>query len=114
MDRFEDLTQFDFHHRMEECRDTCLIFFTAEGCSSCRAWRKILAGYRARHPGVRVYQVDAQLEQALVQEFEVFHLPALFLYHQGRFHSQIQCAAGIDEFAAAIAAALARPAEDSP
>jgi thioredoxin-like negative regulator of GroEL len=91
-----------------------LVMFTGAGCSSCRAWKQLLAGYRARYADLILFEVDAGLAQALAREFNVFHLPALFLYRDGHYHSPLACEADPDKLAATIAAALAAPAQEAP
>jgi thioredoxin 1 len=112
--RFPGLTQFDFHHTIEELRGTSLVIFTSEGCASCRHWRRLLGDYRARHPDVRIFEVDAQRDLALTREFEVFHLPALFVFRDGAFHGGVQSEARVDALAIALARALAAPPQESP
>lgn len=114
MDRFEQLTQFDFHHTLEETTGICLIFFSASACPSCHAWRGILAGYRARNPQVRVFEVDSAQDLALVREFSIFHLPALYLYRDGIFHCEIQTQASLAALAESVAEALTAPAHEIP
>lgn len=108
------LDEFVFHHRLAATRGLALVIFTGQGCSSCRAWKRLLADYRHAQPDLQLFEVDAGHAQALAREFGVFHLPALFLYRDGHFHSALHCAARADTLAAAIAAALARPAQDAP
>jgi hypothetical protein len=74
----------------------------------------LLDTYRARHPDVEVYEVDAKRDLALAEEFSIFHLPALFLYSNGMFHSGIQCEASLEKLERAIADALAKPPQELP
>jgi hypothetical protein len=106
------LDQFSYHHRLEESQGIVLVLFSAPGCSSCRAWRRLLAGYTG--PGVRSYLVDVEQDTALAREFEVFHLPALFLYLNGAFHGELQCEARAEALTQAIARAMAAPAREAP
>lgn len=111
---FTALDEFGFHHRLAQTRGPALVIFTGAGCSSCRAWKILLAGHQARHPELALFEVDAGLAQALAREFNVFHLPALFLYRDGHYHGPLACEARPDRLETALAAALAAPAQDAP
>lgn len=114
MEQFQHLNQFEYHHVLEASSGTVLVLFTSQSCPSCRGWRRILAGYRARNPQVRVFEVDCEQELALVREFDVFHLPAIFLYHNGNFHRQLQCNANLEILKTCISDALQQAPEESP
>jgi len=88
--------------------------FTSEGCGSCGHWKRVLTEYQARHPDLAIFEVDAGHDLALAREFHVFHLPALFLFHNGQFHASVQSEAHLERLRAAIAHALAQPAQEAP
>lgn len=108
------LDQFSFHHTLEETRGTTLVIFTTPDCGSCRLMRKAMVAYGQTHPDVAMFEVDAQQDMALTREFEVFHLPALYLYIDGRYHGEIQCETLPDKLATAVAEACARPSGEAP
>jgi thioredoxin-like negative regulator of GroEL len=114
MSAFTPLDEFGFHHTLAGTRGSALVIFTSAGCSSCRAWKRLLATHRAQHPDLALYEVDAGHAQALAREFNVFHLPALFLYRDGHFHGALQVEAQPEKLRAAIDAALATPAQEPP
>ena len=91
-----------------------LVFFSSAGCSSCRHLQRILEETSAKHPEWLIYQVDTQQDIALAREFEVFQLPALFLFHRGNFHSEICCEATQAAIAAAVDTALQNPPQEAP
>jgi thioredoxin-like negative regulator of GroEL len=111
---FPQLSQFDLHHRIAENPAPTIVFFSSEGCSSCRHLREILEQLRHLHPEWPVYQVDALAEMGLVREFEIFHLPAVFLFLQGIFHSEISCAASPSAIETAVGAAMLVPPREAP
>lgn len=111
---FPRLTQFDLHHRLEDEQSPALVFFSADGCASCRHLKGILARLQQRHPEWRVYEVDAQSEMGLTREFEVFHLPAMFLFMKGKFHSEISCHASVQAVEESIARQLRQPPREAP
>lgn len=112
--RFNQIDQFEFHHALARARGKAIVFFTSDSCASCRYWQRLLADYANRRLDVRVFEVDAKKESALAEEFEVQHLPALFLYVDGVFHCALQTEASISKLGAAIAAALAAPPQEMP
>jgi thioredoxin 1 len=114
MGAFTPLDEFGFHHALAGTHGLALVMFTGAGCSSCRAWKRLLAAYRAQHPELALFEVDAGHAQALAREFSVFHLPALFLYRDGHFHCALQAEAHPDKLRAAIEAALVAPAQEAP
>ena len=114
MGTFTPLDEFGFHHKLAGTRGLALVMFTSTGCGSCRAWKQLLGAYHAQHPDLALFEVDAGHAQALAREFSVFHLPALFLYRDGHFHYALQSEAHPEKLRAAILAALAAPAQESP
>jgi hypothetical protein len=112
-----DLTQldeFNFHRHLAATPGVALVIFTGAGCGSCRSWKRLLVEYRNRHHDLTLFEVDAGHAQALAREFNVFHLPALFLYRDGHFHGALHSEARVDRLAAAIAVALAAPPQEAP
>jgi thioredoxin 1 len=111
---FPVLDQFRFHHVLAETPGTALVIFTSEGCGSCSHWKRVLTEYQAGYPDITIFEVDAGHDLALAREFYVFHLPALFLFHDGQFHASVQSEAHPTRLRAAIAHALAQPAQEAP
>lgn len=108
------LDQFNLHHRIAEYKAPALVMFSSRSCSSCRHLKQILEQLATVHPEWAVFEVDAQRDMALTREFEVFHLPALFLFYQGVFHSEIACEASLGAIEAATARALQEPPSEAP
>lgn len=111
---FVALSQFDFHARLADSAGPALILFTAAGCGSCRHLRGVLREVRRREPAWRIYEVDAQRDAALTNEFEVFHLPTVFLFNDGNFHCQLQAEAGPSAIISATRSALQRAPQEAP
>ena len=114
MPALSSLNQFDFHHTLEERAGQSIVFFSSSSCASCAFWKQLLEKYQERYPETAVFEVDAKQDQALAQEFSLFHLPALFLYADGAFRSELQCEANLDKLDEAIANALRNPPQDLP
>lgn len=60
------------------------------------------------------YVVDVQTATALAREYEVFHLPSLFLFVDGHFHAPVHAEATPEKLASAIQTALDLPAHEEP
>ncbi len=108
------LDEFDFHRTLARTSGTSIVLFSYSGCSSCRRWKILLREYLDGGANVAVFEVDAQRDQGLTRNFSVFHLPALFLYHDGKYHGALQCEARLDALDRTITTTLSMPAEDPP
>jgi len=114
MHALRTLNQFDFHHTLEDRKGQSIVFFSSSSCASCSFWKQLLGKYQERHPETAVYEVDAKQDQALAEEFSLFHLPALFLYADGAFRSELQCEANLEKLDEAINQALRNPPQELP
>ena len=112
--KLPQLDQFEFHHRLTHTPGLAIVIFTSHGCSSCKAWRRLLADYRRRHLETHVFEVDAERDLALTREFGVFHLPALFLYRNGHYHCALHSEARMERLEAAVATALTAAPQEAP
>ena len=108
------IEQFEFHQTLENSSGTAIVFFSSRECLSCRYWQQLLEHYSKLHPEVHIFKIDAGRDQALTEEFGVFHLPALFLYQNGEYHSPLQCEANVAALEKGIEEALAAPAQEMP
>ena len=108
------LNQFDFHQTLTENTGLSLIMFTAPGCGSCRQLRQVLEAHPEDFADLHLFEVDAQQDQALTNEFDVFHLPSLFLFRDGEFHAQIEAEPLPQNIKDAIAAALSEGPQEAP
>lgn len=111
---FRPLDQFEFHHHLAETPGTALVIFTTPACGACRCLKQLFAEHRGEFSDLTLFEVDAERDLALTREFDVFHLPALFLYRDGRFHCELQAEAHPRRLREAIDAAVAAPAEEAP
>lgn len=109
----QQLDQFDFFPTLADTPGLALVFFSAAACGSCRYWRAMLEKYAAG-AAVTLFEVDAGVDQALARTFEVFHLPALFLFIDGEYHSPIHAEARPEALQTAIDRACRLPAEEAP
>jgi len=108
------LDQFNFHHTLAETPGVSLVYFTSPACGSCKRLRSIFDNHAQEFAQLNLFEVDAQREMALTNEFGIFHLPALFLYNEGEFHTEIHAEPLPSSIIAAIETALAAPAQEAP
>jgi thioredoxin-like negative regulator of GroEL len=108
---FAPLTEFDFHPRLAATPGVSLVLFSSPACGACRRMEAVLPKGAA---GVSLFKVDVQRSTALARQFDVFHLPALFLFVAGRYHAEIRCEALPEAIRDTIKAALAMPPEEEP
>ena len=55
-----------------------------------------------------------QKSTALARAFEVFHLPSLFVYVDGRYHGPLYAEPTPEKFSRALTALLDAPAQEEP
>ncbi|MDD0843629.1 thioredoxin [Pseudomonas sp. Gutcm_11s] len=107
-----ELTDFDADRRLLELPGTSLLIFTSIGCASCRWARRELPGMGLAVD--RLCWVDAGNNAGLVQRYEVFHLPSLFLVGDGQFFGSLQSALRSGVLSAMLEQALAREPDELP
>lgn len=112
--KIRSLNDHEFYARLAEITGPSIVFFTKPGCSSCQLWKRLLGELLQQRDDINVYQVDAEQNMALSHEYELFHLPALFLFVDGEFHCELQSEARLAHLQAALDAALDSPAEEAP
>ncbi len=110
----QQLEQFEFHHTLAETIGPALVFFSGPHCGSCRALKLALKTLISEEESLKVFEVDAQQDMALAREFEVFHLPALFLFKDGQYHGPVQSEPLPRRLRAAIRETLSRAPEEAP
>lgn len=106
------LDEFNFHAGVAHSAGTVLVLFSSPDCGACRGVERRLPGLV--DPDVALFRVDVQQSIALARQYEVFHLPALFLFKDGQYHAKVECEMTVDALRGAIASALARPPEEEP
>lgn len=108
------LTQFDFHHTLAETGGLSLVYFTAPACGACKQLKRLFLHNPEVFARLNLFEVDAQREMALCNEFEVFHLPAMFLFNNGEFHAEVLAEPLPHAILAAVETLLAAPAQEAP
>ena len=112
--RFNALDEFSFHHTLDAADGVCIILFTKPGCSACRHWKTLLQQLITHRLDVRVFEVDSEVSPALAREFELFHLPALYVYRNGHFYGELQCEGKLPVLEATLDELLRREPSDPP
>ncbi len=110
----KSLDQFSFHQTLAETRGTALVIFTGPACSACRRIKAVLEGSGQLFADLHIFEVDAGDNLALTREFEVFHLPAMFLFRDGEYHCELHAEAQPQRLRVALDAALAAPGQEAP
>lgn len=116
-DVFHPLDEFDYHPVLRATRGPVLVLFSSPDCGGCRRVEALLPAAVAALPGPdrpRLFRVDVQQSPGLSRAFEVFHLPALFLYRHGQYHARLDCAVTPAALGEALVAAWAAPAQEEP
>jgi thioredoxin 1 len=111
--RLAPLSEFDYHTTLARTHGASLVLFTSPGCGTCRRVESLLPA-AASDTLTALFKVDVQQATALARQFELFHLPALFLYRDGHFHAELNCAVTPIALQQAIDDALAKPAQEEP
>lgn len=107
-----ELSDLDADRHLLDLPGTSLLIFTTVGCASCRWARRELP--RALLPVERLCWIDAGISGGLVQRYEVFHLPAMFVVRDGQFHGALRSSLYRDDLIQALDRVLSRPAEELP
>lgn len=109
----QTLSEFDFHARLAATPGASLVLFTAPDCGSCRVWLRLLEEFSSSllQNG---YVVDVQIATALAYEYDVFHLPSLFLFVDGKFHAPLHAESLPASLQQAIADTLSHASQEEP
>lgn len=103
----------DVHRALQDSTGRLLLMFGRPGCGACRqAYARV--PLLAAGAVDRLVHLDADDCGGLLREFEVFHLPALFLFRAGHFHAPLHAALAAPGFAQAIERAYAAPSQEAP
>lgn len=107
------LSEFDFHQVLAATEGAVLTVFGAPGCGTCRKVEKLLPG-AVEGLVSGLFKVDVQQSMGLARAYEVFHLPALFLFLDGRYHAPIHSEITPARMKEALERALAGPPQEEP
>lgn len=108
------ISEFDFYAQLAGQAGLMLLIFTAPGCRSCRVMKGLLREYELIREDLQAWEVDAVENAGLVREYEVFHLPAMFLFRDGHYWRPIETEARAPALHRAVQDALALPPLEPP
>jgi thioredoxin-like negative regulator of GroEL len=111
--QFAELTEFDFHARIAASAGVALVMFSGPDCGACRRLEARLPEWLSGHVQ-HLFKVDAQRSTALARAYEVFHLPALFVFVDGQYHGPLHAEAAPAPLIAAIRKLISEPAHEEP
>lgn len=107
-----ELTDFDADQRLLALPGISLVIFTSVGCSSCRWAREHLP--QLSLPVERLCWIDAGNNGGVVERYQVFHLPALFVVRDGEFYGALHTRLTASELNTSLEQALSRTPEELP
>jgi hypothetical protein len=107
-----ELGDFDADQVLLKLPGVTLLVFTGEGCSSCR-WARLRLPNMAL-PCNQIAWVDAERNGGLVQRYEVFHLPSLFVVRDGLFYGSLKASLSEQELTHGIDVCLEQEADELP
>jgi thioredoxin 1 len=107
--KMQPLHPADYYAVLDEREAPSVVIFTGPACGACRRLKAILAEM-APIPDIIFFEVGAEQAGGLVEELEIFHLPALFLYQHGELHAEIHAVLQPHALRDAIEAARSAPA----
>src|SRR5574340_847279 len=110
---FPRLAEREPHPRLPASSGIAVVLFSAPHCSGCRAWKQLLPRALADVASA-FYEVDVSEATGVARYFDIFHLPTIYLYRNGRFHAEMQCEARREAIRHAAQQLLAAPALDEP
>jgi thioredoxin 1 len=111
--QFTELSETDFYPQLAASPGVALLIFTGPDCGACRRLEKLLPSWLSGHVA-HFYKVDAQRCPALARAYEVFHLPALFVFVDGQYHAPLQAEAAPGPLIGALNRLLDEPAHEEP
>lgn len=107
-----ELTDFDADQRLLAMNGVSLVIFTSVGCASCRFAREQLPRLDLKVD--QLCWIDAGNNGGVVERYQVFHLPALFVVRDGEFFGALKSRLTRTELNASVGQALNRIAEELP
>lgn len=109
----KSLDESSFHSVLDASPGVSLVMFSGPGCGACKRLEKHLPGWLSAQVSY-LYKVDAQKSTGLARAYEVFHLPSLFVFVDGRYHAPLQAEAAPGPMQAALQRLLSQPAHEEP
>jgi thioredoxin-like negative regulator of GroEL len=110
---FTPLGEGDFHARLSRVEGLAIVLFSTPQCGACRAWKTLLPTALGES-GARFFEVDVAQATGIARYYDIFHLPTIYLFRDGRFHAELQAEARIERIRDAARTLLAASAQEEP
>jgi thioredoxin-like negative regulator of GroEL len=110
---FSGLAEGAFHARLAATPGVAVVLFSTPHCGACRGWKRLLPQALAGVAQV-FFEVDVSEATGVARYFGIFHLPTVYLYRDGQFHAELQCAAESGVIRQSAMQLLNAPARDEP
>jgi thioredoxin-like negative regulator of GroEL len=110
---FLRLAEGAFHARLASAPGITVVLLSAPHCGACRAWKRLLPEALS-DLAESFFEVDVGEATGVARYFDIFHLPTIYLYRDGRFHAELQCEARRHTIREAVSRLLAAAAQDEP
>ena len=86
-----------------ETQETIMVYFSGESCGVCQALKpKIKETFSKHFPNIKQLYIDAQENPKISANYNVFALPTIFVYFEGREFFQKSRLISIEETKKAI------------
>ena len=113
MPAFAPLGEGDFHAHLAAEPGVAVVLFGTPHCGACRAWKRLLPEALAGIADA-LFEVDVSEATGVARYYDIFHLPTIYLYRDGRFHAEVQCAAKTETVRETVSRLLRGTAQDEP
>lgn len=98
---------------MQQSRGVALVLLTAPSCSACKLARRVLPQWLASVVH-HFYLLDVAEHAGIAKAYDVFHLPALFLFCDGHYHARLETELKQLSVQQETLRLLAAPAQEEP
>lgn len=110
---FSRLDEGEFHARLVASSGIAAVLFSAPRCGGCRVWKKMLPDALSGLADA-LFEVDVSEATGVARSYDIFHLPTVYLYRDGRFHAELQCEARPEAIRFAALRLLDTQAQEEP
>ncbi|GAB4370533.1 MAG: hypothetical protein Kow00128_17650 [Deltaproteobacteria bacterium] len=83
MGAVREIHEADFDREVLAAGAPVLVDFFTPPCAPCKALLPVLERVAGKHPGLRVFKVNAWDNGALCSRFRIVGVPALLFFHRG-------------------------------
>lgn len=80
----EIITSYDELTYLIENNDMVMIYFGSEGCGVCKSMKPKVKSMIERFPNIKAVMVEADKNLKIAAKFNVFTIPVILLYIQGK------------------------------